>query len=202
MAIVKVGFSRLNVPDKIQSARNIIAKMTGNAKFPAPVPTLAAITTAVNSLETAYEGSRDGGKSKTALVNVQSAALNTLMSQLTAYVQQASGGDEITILSSGMEVKAPKTPPQPLEAPTALSITTGKTEGAVLLKWQPVTGAKAYVTQQSADGTTAWTNAANSTKSTAPVTGLTTGAKVWFRVAALGPKGQGPWCEPTRGMAG
>jgi hypothetical protein len=47
MALVKLGFSRLSVPAKIQSARNIVAKMTGNAKFPTPVPTLASITTAV-----------------------------------------------------------------------------------------------------------------------------------------------------------
>jgi hypothetical protein len=202
MALVKLGFSNYSTSDKIQVSRNIVLKMTGNAKFPTPAPALASISTTATALETAYEAARDGGKSKTVAVRLQVTALNALMSQLTAYVQQASGGDEATILSSGMEVRAPRTPPQPMLSPAALMVLTGKMEGTVLLKWKHVIGAKSYVIQQSADGATAWAIVASSTKSNATVAGLTTGSRIWFRVAALGPKGQGPWCEPTRGMAG
>jgi hypothetical protein len=201
MAIAKLGFNKLGIPAKIQVSRNIVTKMTGNAKFPTPSPTLASITTATTALETAFEAARDGGKSKTAFMKTQVVALSALMMQLMSYVQQASLGDEVAILSTGMEVKATKSPPPLMPAPLGLLVTTGN-EGAALLKWDPVIRSKAYVIQQSADGSTQWTSAGNSTKRSAIITGLVSGSKIWFRVAAIGAKGQGPWCEPTRGMAG
>ncbi|MEI9934992.1 MAG: fibronectin type III domain-containing protein [Ferruginibacter sp.] len=202
MALVKLGFYQLSVPERIQLSKNIVIKMTGNAKFTTPVPTLTSITAAITALETAYEAASDGGKSKTALVNIQNEALNVLMAQLAVYVQQASAGDGITIFSSGMEVRAIKTPSQPLTAPLALKALMGALEGTVALKWQHVTGAKSYLIQQSADGNATWTIVSSSTKSNAIVTGFIPNGKMWFRVAAVGPKGQGPWCDAVKGVAG
>ena len=46
-------------------------------------------------------------------------------------------------------------------------------------------------------GTGAWTNSRVVTKSSATVTGLTAGGRVWFHVAAIGAAGQGPWSDPA-----
>ena len=202
MSKVKLGFNKLSVPNKIQQSRNIITKMTGNAALPAPNPTLATLTTAVDSLEAAYEAASDGGKAKTAFMYTQEKALDALMVQLAAYVQQASAGNATIILSSGMDVAAGRTPSQDLPAPEAVAAITGQNEGEVLLKWKPVKGAASYIVQQSADGSTGWALAANSTKASSTVSGLVSGSKEWFRVAAIGAKGQGPWSAPAKGMAG
>ncbi len=42
-------------------------------------------------------------------------------------------------------------------------------------------------------GTGPWASGRVITKSTATVNGLTSGQRVWFRVAAIGAAGQGPW---------
>jgi hypothetical protein len=42
---------------------------------------------------------------------------------------------------------------------------------------------------------------ATATKSKATVTGLTSGTRYWFRVAAIGSAGQGPWSDPATAIA-
>ena len=42
-----------------------------------------------------------------------------------------------------------------------------------------------------------WANSRVVTKSTAVVNGLTSGQRVWFRVAAIGAAGQDPWSDPA-----
>jgi hypothetical protein len=57
-----------------------------------------------------------------------------------------------------------------------------------------------YEIQQSVDPITAssWTHAEVVTGSKAMLTGLTSGAKMWFRVRSVGPKKiKGPWSDPA-----
>jgi len=49
---------------------------------------------------------------------------------------------------------------------------------------------------------TSWTLGVVSTKSSATLSGLTSGTKYWFRVAAIGAAGQGAWSDPATKMAG
>lgn len=201
MALVKLGFTTLSVPDKILKTRSIVTLMTGNASFTTPNPALAAVTTAANALETAFNDAADGGKTKTAIMHSKETKLNGLMSQLAAYVQEASGGVELVILSSGMEVRSPKTPPQELSAPLNLEALTGEFEGEITLRWKRVAKAKAYLIQKSADGATGWENLnITSTKAVAAINGLNSGSKLWFRVCAVGAKGNSPWSDPARGL--
>lgn len=201
MAQVKLGFTTLAIPDKILKARNIVTQLTGNAAFTRPNPTLAVVTAAADALETAFNDAADGGKTKTAVMYNKEAALDALMAQLSAYVQEASAGDALVILSSGMEVRATKTPPQDLPAPQNLAAETGDNEGSINLSWEPVKKAKAYLMQTSPDGATAWQNLnITSTKASVVITGLASGTKTWFRVCAIGAKGNSPWSDPARGL--
>lgn len=202
MAKVKLGFTALTVPDKVLKARNTVTLMTGNAAYPRPNPTLAAISTAADELETAYNEAADGGKTKTAVMRSKEQELDKLMIQLAAYVQEASNGDELVILSSGLEVAAPKTPPQDLPAPQNLVAEMGTNEGDTNLRWKKVAKAKSYLLQSSADGATNWqTLNTVSTKASAVISGMPSGEKAWYRVCAVGPKGNSPWSDPALGRA-
>lgn len=202
MAQVKLGFRALTIPQKIQVSKSIVTLMTANANYVTPNPTLLVVTTAITNLEKAFEAAHDGGKAKTAFMRTQEKALISVIAQLAAYVQVASVGDSNIILSSGMQVKTSRTIPQPLPQPVSVKVTTSSSEGQVTLKWKPISTAAAYVVQQSLDGNTNWADSGNSTKSNITVTGLVSGSKASFRVAAIGPKGQSPWSSPARGMAG
>jgi hypothetical protein len=69
--------------------------------------------------------------------------------------------------------------------------------GQVALKWTSVRKARSYLIQTTTvlNTTTGWRLAAIATKSKTTVEGLSSGAKPWFRVAALGAAGAGPWRE-------
>ncbi|NNV54942.1 fibronectin type III domain-containing protein [Limnovirga soli] len=201
MSQVKLGFYALSIPDKILKARNIVTLMTGNAAFTTPNPALATVTTAANELETAFNDAADGGRTKTAIRDSKEAELDALMAQLSAYVQEISEGDALIILSSGMEVRAEKTPPQDLPAPQGLEAITGDNEGEIVLRWKRVDKSKAYLFQKSADGATGWENIiTTSTKAKALLSGLPTATKMWFRVCAVGSRGNSPWSDACRGL--
>jgi chitodextrinase len=66
-----------------------------------------------------------------------------------------------------------------------------------------VRNARSYVIERSPDPPTAntWTQVALVTRSRATITGLASGTKYWFRVAALGPAGQSGWSNPATKVA-
>jgi hypothetical protein len=73
----------------------------------------------------------------------------------------------------------------------------GDFEGSVDVAVDRVRGAGSYLVQksQTPDTPGSWQQAAISTKSSCTVTGLTSGQHYWFRVAAIGAAGQGPWSD-------
>ena len=88
-------------------------------------------------------------------------------------------------------------------APTGLLAAAGDHDGQIDLQWDKVSRARSYVVEQSPDPPTAtsWTNSATVVKTEAAITGLTSGQRYWFRVAAVGAKGQSAWSDPATKMA-
>ena len=52
--VVVLKLAKMPIPQKVAKARFIVTSMTGNVSFTTPSPTLAVITTNINTLETAY----------------------------------------------------------------------------------------------------------------------------------------------------
>jgi fibronectin type III domain protein len=202
MAQIKLNLSRLSVRDKITLIRGCVTSMTGNPHFTTPQPPLTTITTAADDLEQAEndaQAARQDGKTKTTIRNGKEDNLDRLMSQLVGYVTMVSGGDEAIIQSAGMDIRAaPGTSVVPSQ-PQGLSATAGDHDGTMDLSWDPVVEAASYVLDSSVDPPTAssWQHLGVSTKSTFTVPGLTSGARIWFRVAAVNANGQSPWSDPA-----
>jgi hypothetical protein len=202
MAQIKLNLSRISVRDKVILGRGIINSITGNPHFTTPQPALPAITAAIDDLEqaeNAAQAARQDGKTKTTIRNGKEDNLDRLLAQLAGYVTSVSAGDEAIIQSAGMDVRAvPGTSVVPSQ-PEGLSATAGDHDGTMDLSWDPVVEAASYVIDSSADPPTAtsWQHLGVSTKSTFTVPGLTSGARIWFRVAAVNANGQGPWSDPA-----
>ena len=88
-------------------------------------------------------------------------------------------------------------------APTALSVTEGDHAAELDLSYDRVSGAKSYVIEQSPDPPTAtsWVHATVSTKSSVTISGLVSGTRYWFRVAAVTSAGQTGWSDPATKIA-
>ncbi len=206
MAKVKLNFRRLSVPEKVSKARQILAALTGNAKFTNPVPPLATLGAGVDALDDAYTSAQANRQAWSGAVDVQTAkadALDQLISQCASYVESVAGLDDSVIASAGMDPKAPAGSSTLPEAPSGLDATIGDHEGELDLSWDPVTNAMSYLVQKSLDPNNAagWTQAVTSTKSTTTIDGLTSGTRYWFRVAAVAALGQSGWSDPATKIA-
>jgi len=200
MATVKAGFSSLPVTQKIVKARYYVSQMTGNANFPTPDPTLNNVGSKADALEQAFNDAQDGSKPKIALAKAAEAELDAIIVLLIAYVQYVSKGDETIIKSSGFEIKENKTTPLPIPMVTGLKADPGVNEGEVNLYWDRIANSKVYKIEKSADGNTNWNYAGESVKASITLTSLPTATKIWFRIAGVGAKGQGPWSDPAKGL--
>ena len=164
---------------------------------------MAAATTVTNDLDKAFqdqEVARQLAATKTAEKDEKEILFDRLFAQLAAYVQSVAGDNEKLIKSAGMDTRAATVPssnkPSP---PISLNITNGDADGEIDLTWDPVAGAKSYVIEKSVDPVTAtsWQHSSVSTKSSATVSGLTSGTRYWFRVAAVSTGGQSGWSDPA-----
>jgi len=206
VAKVKLNFRRLSVPEKIAKARQIVTAITGNSSFANPTPPLATITGAVNDLNAAYtttQASKQAVKTAVADQSAKEDSLDQLISQCASYVESVAGTDETLVNSAGMDTKAPPSASTVPDAPSGLEITIGDHDGELDLSWDPVSGARSYVIQQSADppSATSWGHANTSTKSRATMGGLESGKRYWLRVAAVGAGGQSGWSDPATKIA-
>lgn len=186
-----LNIARLNATRLAEKCRHIEERLTGNARFPDPQPSVATVTAARTALELAAAAALDGGRTALATRRARERELRLLLKQLAGYVASIALGDEEAILSSGFDVKRRGAPAAEPGMPTDLEARPSLIPGRVDLRWRPVRDAFVYHLHHSADGET-WTLRAVSTKARVRITGLASAADAWFRVEAIGPAGAGP----------
>ncbi|MEA3187697.1 MAG: hypothetical protein QOD99_1527 [Chthoniobacter sp.] len=205
MSKAKLNLDKLTDDDVISLGRTVATALDGNNSFPA-----APVTTDdLNDLADAMQGkinerSQLEAQIQTKTIAIRNArlALENALRSDADYVDTASGGDAEKIHSAGMRVAEDPAPVGGMPKVTRLAATAG--DGEVDLHWDPVRrGAKSYVVERTSDaaGQTGRGNAQIVTKSRAEVTGLQSGSRHWFRVAAVGSAGQGPWSDPATKVA-
>jgi hypothetical protein len=207
MSRIKLGLASMSVMEKVARCRQIVAALTNNTHFPAPQPPLAEITAAINELEaaaTATQAARQEAKARTAAQTMTEAALDQTMMKLVAFVESVAADDPALVTSVGLEMRDPSnvvtdTP----NAPASLTATDGDFTGEIDLSWDTVRGARSYVVECSPDPPTdsSWTHSKVATRSRITVEHLASGTRHWFRVAAVGTRGQSAWSNPVMKMA-
>lgn len=206
MSKVKLNIRNLSATELVAKARQIGAALTGNPHF--ATPPVTQITAAADELEAAHataQAARQTALTQTNILNEKIDALVATLRQAAGYIESVAGDDETKILSAGVHVKstAASTSTGDIVAPAGLSASAGDHEGEIDLIWDKVKGAKSYVLERSPDPPTAisWAHEAVSTRSSATASGLTSGTRYWFRVAAVTSAGQSGWSDPAIKMA-
>jgi hypothetical protein len=200
MSKIKLGMDKLSVAQLLELAKQIVTAMTGNTNFPTPNPTLTQLTTATNNLDTARQEAlvaRNVAKTKTLVQNQQQDELRAMLRKMVAYVENVGGEDEAIITSAGMSVKAAATSGGDVAIVDGVAFTMGDNDNEVDFTWDSTSGAQSYIIQMSATPppNAAWTQIKTVTKSKGTLTGLASGQRCWFRVAAISASGQSPWSD-------
>ncbi len=197
MAKVRIGFSRLSVPNQIERALNITGKMTGNAHFPTPRPTLDAVKTANNALEKLYNESRNKDRLKLKLMAGSRKALLKVINELAAYVENVSEGSEEIIRSSGFDVVGKRVFTNDTAGPVYnLRLSDGRVSGSLRGDWNEAANAVIYRVEVATDRAfTAIVKTKYTTKLHKEITGLKANISHWVRVTAIGREEEGSTCQ-------
>jgi hypothetical protein len=202
MAKVKLNTAGLTDLQLIQLGTDMKTALTGNPNFTTPVPTLIAggtiLTTAQTKL-TASDTLQAAAQQGTTDKNVSIDAVRALLTQWGNYIELTANGDESKIQSAGVQVRATRAPVGIPDQVQNLGVTAGDNEGELDPNWDSVANAKTYEMQSSPDPITgtSWVAKGSVTKSKGTLTGLTSGAKMWVRVRAIGTAGPGAWSDPA-----
>jgi len=193
------SIASLNLPRRVGAlvpyAQNVVTCMTGNSRFPSPVPALPTVSTAITALATAETAAVSRLPGAVTTRNDKRAALTVLLQQLRAYVQSVADADPengaATIQSAGLSVRKTGTRP-----PRVFTAEQGPVSGSAKLV-TPSAGARAFFEwSYSADGKT-WTEAPATVQAKTVVTGLGAGSTVLFRYRTVTKTGQGDWSQPV-----
>ncbi len=205
MSQIKLDFKNKTPEELVGIFTEIINAMTGNANYPTPNPTLAAITASRDTLQAKIndvKAKENLWRAAIAARDVQEDSTIMLFTQLASYVQNASGGDEVKILSSGYSVRSTASS-TPLTAPQDLRASVGDNEGDIDLIWDRVRNASSYQVEcKEYTDTATWQPVKTVTKSRLTVENLIPGKLYVFRVRAIGAQGQGPWSDEAVKRAG
>jgi hypothetical protein len=193
---VKLGHGRVTFEALAEKSRTNVAMMTGNAAFATPNPPLADITTATERLTTAVDAynftdSRlDKEERDEAFI-----ALKVLRTDLGAYVQTTSSGDQALITSAGFETEKAREPLGRLPAPTNVTAFVLPYPGQLEVRFGGVKGRDFYsVYICSSDPSVAanWSLCTSTGKNRVIVDGLESNTQYYFRVVAVGAAGHSP----------
>lgn len=125
-------------------------------------------------------------------------AFDGVFAEVTRAVQTDSGGDKAKIESAGLSVRAERTPPSVLPAPTDVQAMASEFAGSADLTWQLDRDARLFLIERAEDAPEpVFHRIAVATKKSASVNSMVSGKKYLFRIAAAGPAGQGPWSAPV-----
>jgi len=205
MAILKGGTARLNPRSLVLFTRRIINKMTGNADFSTPQPTLVDMEAKLTEFENMATAAIDGSKAQVYSRNESSKELKTMLRTLANYVSLTADGDGVVILSSGFDVRSDPEPAPPLTNPQDLKASRSSRSGEVDLDWTTVSNALNYQVEFSTIDpimpAVEWVQSGVSSKSKYSVDNLTVGQFYWFRVKAYGRDDASGYSDPALVMA-
>ena len=186
--------------EKVEFATRVGAALIFNeGTFPEP-PVAGAdlmdLATALQAAMTSVGSAKSALRENLAAVRAAESAMDAALASDARYVQNVSGGAEGVIALAGMDVAKPKDRVGPVTAPERLKASAGLFPGEVVLRWKRVRGAFGYVAEvRKASEPGAWRLGGGSTRTKVSVENLTREEKYFFRVAAVGAVGQGPWSE-------
>ncbi|MBI4930562.1 MAG: hypothetical protein HY841_07360 [Bacteroidetes bacterium] len=199
-AKVKLGLSRMSVPEMVEFALHVVSRMTGNAFFPSPSPSLGNLYNAAIALQNAFDQAQGSGPAQTAVMHQKREVMETELTAEGHYVEDVANdpansvtGPEAIILSAGMDVKD-VTPRQK----RVFTVSNGNLPGTVeLVAERAVRGSHEWQYTQDLSDPNSWIDAESTTQASVTVSGLESGKRYWFRHRAILPDGPTDYDGPV-----
>ena len=188
---INMGFTHFNGPAMQARTRDIIAALTDNALLPNPEPSIATVTTHLDTYTQDCVEAAAG--SRAAVVNkaLSRKQLETTLGLLGLWIMSVAKNDLSILATCGYTIsKQPQ--PRYITAPGLVSLSNGLSGGQLVAAVPAVSGATGYQFEISefppGDGVNWVSTIASTTKFT--YKNLVPGKQYWVRVAAAGSRQQ------------
>ena len=184
---INISFSNYSDADFENKVGHILASITGNPAFPAPIPTLADVQAALTKYSADLIAAATLDRVAVAEKNQSRQQLELLIAQLGMYVMFIANGDLVILTSSGYTLS--KSPgPRYITNPGSVQLANGITSGELMASVKAVSGAISYVYQIATEEPTDNTHweSTTSSRSKFMFTDLVPGKRYWVKVAATG----------------
>ena len=205
MAQIIISLDKLTALQKIARALLVVTGLRNNPNVPGGdilADELEASAQNVQDAVTATKSAKDDWMAAVLVQGNMEKALANKYASTGTEVQRLTGGDEVKIDTTKFETR--KTPGASKAMPKIehFTVSMGDDAGEFDLHWDSVEGAQSYALQQFVGETvpaaTQWQNGPPlGRRSAVELKGYSSGARVFFRVAAMGALGLGPWSEPV-----
>ena len=198
----KLGFGNRPISEQINICRRVahgIGKLPAEQRRAlAPHPVAASVAEAAEAV-TEVEVLKTNLRAALVKRDQKAAAMRDHTTIASVVITTLTGGDPAALLEAGVGVAKTKQPVGQPSAPTLMRVVSTESEGAVSLRWQrPVRRCTFLIQMTTAPAATrGWKQTAISIRQSCTVTGLKSGQKCWFRVAATNAHGQDPWSQPV-----
>jgi hypothetical protein len=189
MKVISLALSFINLTDMafLKLCQYVVECMTGNTAFPTPVPTLEAVTDAINDYSEKLIASAGKDLVMVAEKNQSRLFLESMMAKLGLYVMFTAMGDEAALKSSGFPVVKERTT-RYITNTGNVTLTNGVTSGQMQSRVKSQKAARSYqhqITDSEPADNTVWDIRTVSTCKYV-FSGLTPGKRYWVRVAVVG----------------
>lgn len=191
MPKINLGFSRFSDANFLAKSNHIYLKLNGNAYFPDPNPTLAAVLAAINDYSARLNEAQELGKDNVAEKNKSRQVLEGLLKTLGLWVMFTANGNLTMLISSGYDItKEPE--PGKLGDMGPLMLSNGNVPGTLKVKADRPAAAQSFIHQITDTLPTESTVWKSTTTGTCRFThsSLQPGKQYWVRVIATATKGQ------------
>lgn len=206
MARIKKNVRGWSVNQKVTVGKERLGALTNSAAFPNASTWLPPFQAAHDDLTAAHEDAavkRADYRAAVARVKAAEKRWDQEYGFLAARVEIDSQGSESKIMGTGFKLRGARTVAHLPTAPEGLHATMGDRPGRIDMAWDGMTNARSYVVEMSSDQGSPenWKQLLLVARSSCTIKDMESGTKYWFRVAAVGTAGQGPWSGPVQKMA-
>lgn len=202
MKIIKMPISGLNPTDLNVAAERFLTELAANATdFPAaPVSELATNRDALSTKICELGSLANQLAAKRLEIAATCGRVRAAMNQLGEWMEGVT--KDPGKLAKVATLRAARTPSGPMPRVTRPTFASTVAVGVVVPRWASLykLGVRSYEVQSllNADPTTGvWVQQPSVIKAKCTLTGLTSGARIWVRVRAIGTSGPGGWSEPA-----
>ena len=187
-ATVSKTFSPKKYTDSklLQKAGTVLERMTDNDYFPNVQSRLDELRAKIQSYTMAISESNQGGRLSTVIKINCRKELEDYLKELADYVQQASKGNALVLLSAGFDIHKKPSRVGELDKPTYVKLEVGPYKGSLWLSCAVVDKALFYVFEYClapAGPDSVWIQVTSSRRKIL-IDGLISGKKYCFRIAA------------------